>query len=248
MLSRRRLLHTGCAVCAALALGLRRKAFASEEINGAAYKLWFVGGMSETIMMGKREAALDLRTLKGRPHVYGVGPLEGLTGEATIADSRPSLARVDAAGRVLVEESYAAGVPFFVWAEVDAWTEVPIPGEIKTYSELESFVEDAGKEASLTQAFPFVVIGTPNLIDYHIVNATPETPVGMAAHDKIRISFDLHDRAATIVGFWSDKHPGIFTPRGSNTHIHFQTAENDCSGHVQGLVLGEGSIKLRLPH
>ena len=36
-------------------------------------------------MTGDRAAHLDLRTLKGRPHLYGIGPIQGLTGEVTIA-------------------------------------------------------------------------------------------------------------------------------------------------------------------
>lgn len=102
MLSRRGLLNHsflgGCAACATLAIGSRYRAGAGAtahdtEIAGLGYKLWFIGGMRDAIMNGHREATLDLRTLKDQSHVYGVGPIEGLTGEATIADSRPSTLR-----------------------------------------------------------------------------------------------------------------------------------------------------------
>ena len=116
MLTRRHLLHagfaTGCAACAALAAGWFSRALAGvtpAEINGPGYALRFVGSQRETIMMGKRSALLDLRTLKDRPHLYGVGPIEGLTGEVTIADSRPALARVGIDRLVHVTESYEAG-------------------------------------------------------------------------------------------------------------------------------------------
>jgi hypothetical protein len=42
-------------------------------------------------MNGKLAAALDLTTLADRPHLYGVGPIEELRGEVTIAISRPAL-------------------------------------------------------------------------------------------------------------------------------------------------------------
>src|SRR5215831_18608870 len=126
MLTRRHLLHTGlfagCAACAALATD-REAASAIEaapvsKISGPGYELSFVGSQRQTVMTGDRAARLDLRTLKGRSHLYGIGPIEGLTGEVTIADSRSSLARVGADGIVHVTESYEAGVPFFVWTEV----------------------------------------------------------------------------------------------------------------------------------
>jgi acetolactate decarboxylase len=256
MLSRRGLIHqvfvSSCTACAGLALGSRYRAVAIDlaqhnEIDGLGYKLWFIGGMRDAIMNGRREATLDLRTLKNQPHLYGVGPIEGLSGEATIADSRPSLARVGSDKRAHVTEDFEAGVPFFVWAQVAAWRDVAIPDQVRSYADLELFVGTAGKEAGLTQAFPFVVTGRPDLIDYHIVDAKSDTPVGMAAHQKIQIPFEMHDQEATLVGFWSDKHYGIFTPMGSNIHIHFQSTDNSASGHVQGLKLGEGSKTLRIP-
>jgi acetolactate decarboxylase len=256
MLSRRGLLHralaSGCAACAALAISPKHRALAIDtghqnEIDGHGYKLWFIGGMRDAIMMGRREATLDLRTLKEQSHLYGVGPIDGLSGEVTISDSRPSLARVGPDHRVHVTENYEAGVPFFVWAEVPTWRDVPIPDRVRTYDDLELFVGTVGKEATLIQAFPFVITGRPRLIDFHIVDARPDTPAGMAAHQKIQIPFQANDRDALLIGFWSDKHHGIFTPIGSNVHIHFQTSNNDVSGHVQGLDLGQGGMTLRLP-
>jgi len=98
----------------------------------------------------------------------------------------------------------------------------------------------------LTRAFPFVIRGRPELIDFHIVNARPDTPPGMAAHQKIQISFELRGEDAKLVGFWSSQHQGVFTPMGTNIHTHFQTVDNKVSGHVQGLKAGQG-MTLNLP-
>jgi acetolactate decarboxylase len=255
MLTRRHLLHTslftGCAVCAALATSRLSTADATQvvapsKISGPGYELRFVGSQRQTIMTGDRAARLDLRTLKGRPHLYGVGPIEGMTGEVTIADSRPSLARVGADHLVHVTESYEAGMPFFVWAEVSTWQTQQLPDDVQTYAELEKFVGEAGARAGLTQAFPFVMTGRRELIDFHIVNATPDTPPGKEAHQKIQIPFELLSQDVTFVGFWSSRHQGVFTPMGTNMHAHFQTLDNKVSGHVQGLKLAQG-MKLGLP-
>jgi acetolactate decarboxylase len=255
MLTRRQLLHSGlaagCAACAALAASQGSAADgaagpAPASIGGPGYALSFLGSQRHTIMTGDRAAHLDLRTLKGRPHLYGIGPLEGLTGEVTIADGRPSLARIGADRLVHVTESYEAGVPFFVWAEVAAWQSQEMPSHLRTYADLEQFIGAAGAAAGLTQAFPFVLTGRPELIDFHIVNATPATPPGMEAHNQIQIRFELHAQDATLVGFWSSSHQGIFTPMGTNMHVHFQTPDNKVSGHVQGLSLTQG-LTLSLP-
>lgn len=256
MLTRRHLFHaglaTGCAACAALAAGRLSSALAADpataaKIEGPGYALRFVGAQRETIMMGRRAALLDLRTLKDWPHVYGIGPLEGLTGEVTIANGRPALARVGPDHRVHVTETYEGGVPFFVWAEVSDWQTVPVPSEVRTFKDLETFIGNAGAKAGLLQAFPFVVTGKPELIDFHIVDAKPDTPPGMADHAKIQIQFDLRRQDVTLVGFWSSRHQGIFTPMGANMHVHFQTADNKVSGHVQGLDLAPSGMILSLP-
>jgi acetolactate decarboxylase len=255
MLTRRQLFHaglvTGCAACAALANNRLFAASATDaaapaKIEGPGYALSYLGSQRQTIMTGDRAAHLDLLTLKGRPHLYGIGPIQGLTGEVTIADSRPSLARVGADHVVQVTESYDVGVPFFVWAEVSAWQTREIPGEVQTYAELERFVGEAGAAAGLAQAFPFLATGRPDLIDFHIVNATPATPPGMEAHQKIQIPFELDRQEAKLVGFWSSQHQGVFTPMGTNIHSHFQTLDNKVSGHVQGLKLTRG-LTLSLP-
>lgn len=255
MLTRRQMVHaglvTGCAACAALATGRLFAAGATDtqapsKIEGPGYALSYLGSQRQTIMTGDRAAHLDLMTLKGRPHLYGIGPIQGLTGEVTIADSRPSLARVGDDHLVHVTESYEAGVPFLVWAEVAAWQTQELPEDVRTYPELERFVGEAGAKAGLTQAFPFVMTGRPELIDFHVVSATPDTPPGMDAHQKIQIQFELHDRDVTFVGFWSSRHQGVFTPMGTNIHAHFQTLDNKVSGHVQGLKLAQG-MRLGLP-
>jgi hypothetical protein len=82
-------------------------------------------------MNGKLAAALDLRTMADRRHLYGIGPIEQLRGDVTIADSRPALARVASDGTVKVTQSFETGVPFFVWAEVPLWRQTPIPSEVR---------------------------------------------------------------------------------------------------------------------
>jgi acetolactate decarboxylase len=253
MLTRRQFFHTGlvtgCGVCAALATNRLFAAGATDalpaKLDGAGYSLSFVGSQRQTIMTGDRVAHLDLRTHKGRPHLYGIGPIEGLTGEVTIADSRPSLARVGADHLVHVTESFETGAPFFVWADVPAWQAQDMP-RLATYADVERFIGEAGATAGLTQAFPFVMTGRPELVDLHIVDATPDTPPGMEAHQKIQIPFELRGQDVKLVGFWSSRHQGVFTPMGTNIHTHFQTLDNKVSGHVQGLKLGQG-MTLNLP-
>lgn len=256
MIQRRDLLKTslticGCTVCSSLALGAfggATRADSPTAIRGPGYELWFVGAQRETIMNGKLAAALDLRTLANRPHLYGVGPIEELRGEVTIADSRPALARVTPEGTVSIIESFDVGTPFFVWAEVPRWVERTIPAELHSYEDLERFVPQAAAAAGLDadQPLPFLVTGREDLIEFHILNRIGDAPHNMEMHKKIQIRFELEQAEAMIVGFHSTRHRGIFTPGDSNIHIHFETPDNAKSGHIQKLRLGDGAT-LKLP-
>jgi acetolactate decarboxylase len=251
MLNRRHLLLTGCATCAAFAsfrsLGMAAAPAPTDEIRGPGYVLRYAGSIREAIMMGKRDAVFDLRTLKGKPHLWGLGALGGLTGEITIADGLSLLARVGTDHSIQVSEGYDGDATICVWAEVPSWRTTSVPPDIRTYSELEAFVGDAGKQAALTQAFPFVVTGRPKQIDFHVVDAKPDALPGMAAHQAIQIPFETRQSEATLVGFWSSQHEGIFTPKGSKMHVHFQSKDNKASGHIQGLDLTQSEMTLRLP-
>jgi acetolactate decarboxylase len=256
MVQRREIMKTslalcGCAACGALGIGgagRDARADAPTTVSGTGYQLWFIGAQRETIMNGKLTAALDLTTLAGRDHLFGLGPLEQLRGEVTIADSRPAVARVSRDGTVSVAQSFAAGAPFFVWAEVPRWITTPIPAGIRSYEDLERFVPSAAAAAGLDaeKPLPFLVMGRQDLIEFHILNRIGDPPHNMEEHKKIQIKFELANTEATIVGFHSTRHRGIFTPGDSNIHIHFQTPDNEKSGHIQKLELGNGAM-LNLP-
>src|SRR6266571_4850643 len=192
MISRRQLLKVsltvcGCATCSELGIGASAHSAPADSptaIKATGYDLWFIGSQRETIMNGKLAAVLDLKTLAGRRHLYGIGPIEQLRGEVTIADSRPALARVASDGTVKVTQSLETGVPFFVWAEVSQWYQKPIPPNVRSFEALERFVPKAAAAAGLDadKPFPFLVSGHEELIVFHIVNRIGDGPHNMEMH------------------------------------------------------------------
>jgi acetolactate decarboxylase len=255
MTTRRSLLRAGlrlcgCALCgpALVHIGGPARADEPRHVRGRGYELHFIGTQRETVMNGRLAAALDLRTLAGRSHLYGIGPIEQLRGEVAIADGRPSLARVGADGAVQVAQSFETGVPFFVWAEVPAWHLVPIPAEVRSFADLETFVPRAATAAGLDpqQPLPFLIRGRSALIEFHVLNRTGDAAHNMDMHKKIQAAFELTNAETVMVGFHSTAHRGVFTPMDSTIHIHFQTADNTKSGHVQKLDLGRDQ-SLSLP-
>jgi acetolactate decarboxylase len=130
----------------------------------------------------------------------------------------------------IVSESF--GRAFFVWAEVPRWVERTVPAELRSYEDLELFVPKAAAAAGLDAEHPLPFLATGR--------------EDMETHKKVQIKFELRQTQATIVGFHSTRHRGVFTPCGSNIHIHFQTPDNRQSGHIQRLESGDGA-RLSVP-
>jgi acetolactate decarboxylase len=217
--------------------------------HGSGYDLRFIGAQRDTVMNGRLAAAIDLRGLAMTRHLYAIGPIEQLRGEVTIIDSRPSLSHVGADGTVQVTQSFEAGAPFLVWAEVPAWQSLPIPAEVRSFSDLEAFVPHSAAKLGFDpqQPIPFLVQGREDRIEFHILNRTGDEPHNPQKHKSIQVTFELMRAESTIVGFYSSSHRGIFTAMDSTIHIHFQTPANTSSGHIQTLEIGSGAI-LSLPH
>jgi acetolactate decarboxylase len=189
-----------------------------------------------------------MRTFASTPHLYAIGPIEQLRGEVTVIDSRPSLSRVGPNRSILVAQNFETGAPYLVWAEVPAWRTLPIPPEVRSFTDLEIFIPRASTSVGLDplRPVPFLVVGQEDLIEFHILNRDDE-PYSPAKLKEIQFSFDVARADAIIVGFYSPSHRGVFTSMDSAMHIHFQTAKNDASGHIHALEIGAGAV-LSLPH
>jgi acetolactate decarboxylase len=200
MATRRSILKAGLGVCTSGACGAALLDIASTahadvptRVQGPGYDLRFIGAQRETVMNGKLAAALDLRTLAKTPHLYGIGPIEELRGEVTIAAAGRRLPAWGPDGTVRVAESFEAGAPFFVWAQIPAWQTVSIPAEVRTFADLEAFVPRAAASVNLDpqRPLPFLIRGHQDLIEFHVLNRIGDAAHGMEMHRKIQVVFEL---------------------------------------------------------
>lgn len=248
-LNRRRFV-TGCAACAALMESSQVPAAsvpAWESLQGPGFALRYVGRMRDVLMHGRREGILSLRELRHSGHPYGLGPVAELRGEVVMVDGRILVSVVDAAGGVRVSEVEDVSVPFFVWADVQAWQPVEVGPAMATLEQLAQMVGEAGRARHLGDAFPFLVSGRFQSLAYHVMDGIPGAPAGMEAHRRMQRHFTVHDAQATLVGFWSNRHQGVFTHAGSQVHVHFVAGDVSSAGHVEQLAAAAGALTLQLP-
>jgi acetolactate decarboxylase len=229
-------------LAAALATG--PSGAAPQEADG---KVKWVGEMRTVMKKGDVSARLSLKELAKLPHLYAVGPLEGLAGEVTIWDGKPSIARVKD-GKVRITTGFDEKVCFLVYAQVSGWQEVAIPAAIQGGAELELVIARSARDLGINvkQPFAFLVKGTPKRASFHVLDGTGLDLKAQEFHDRAKIRFTLDNRPVEIISFYSDRHHGVFTHHDSNVHMHLKTSDGTLSGHLDEVQLGSGA-KLYLP-
>lgn len=204
--------------------------------------------MREMFANGDIGGNIALAEFRNSPHLYAVAPLEGLRGEITVWDGTPYVSYVRD-NAVVVEHKDDAKAIFMVWAQVAEWSEVAAPETVKSYIELEQFVAEEAKRAGvdINEPFPLLLKGAPQKVDWHINNyVSDNTPLTREKHDQAKFKGALENEAVEIVGFYSDKHAGVFTHHTTKMHLHVRSVSGKVMGHLDDIMLG-GGIKLYLP-
>ena len=206
--------------------------------------LW-IGEQRKAVHDGDVSAKVRLAELARRPHLYGIGPLEGLTGEITVVDGRATISTVQGS-TFRTHASLDHGAAFFVWTHAADWKSVPLPNSVRTLEQLEAYLPEAARSAGLDDSAPmaFRVEGEVQSLAYHVLSPPEHTPPTFADHEKSKIRSSLAAQTVRMVGFHSTEHRGIFTPGASDVHVHFVTADERFAGHVEGFTLAPGATLL----
>jgi acetolactate decarboxylase len=214
--------------------------------GGTAYRVKSGGEMRNVMQKGNLDAHVDCGTLRGLRGLYALGPVEGLKGEITVLDGKPSVSTVRD-GKPAVSDEWPKAC-FLVYVQVEGWQTTALPKDVVTLAHLQPVVLSAAKKAGLDveKPFPFRLTGTPKRVDYHIVWKTDGLPHTRELHAKAKRPFVVEGREVEMLGFYSDKHHGVFTHHDSNIHVHVRTADGKDSGHVDAVTLASG-MTLHLP-
>jgi acetolactate decarboxylase len=214
--------------------------------GGTVFEVRWSGELKKVLMKGDLRGTIDLKAISKLPHVYAVGALEGLEGEVTIFDNAASIARVRD-GKVMVHQVAEGKASVLVYAQVKEWKEMPLPKSVRSLGRLEASVVEAGKKQGInvSRPFPFLVKGKVAEVNYHVLRHPGDVKEPSDLHDKAQVKYVLKDNTVELLGFYSDKHLGIFTC-GGNLHVHMRSGDGKLSGHVDEVELGD-DMRLFLP-
>jgi len=205
-----------------------------------------IGEMKNVMWKGELAGTINIYKIKNKNGLYGLGPVEYLTGELLIIDGKSYVSTVTSDSTMEVDETYQVKAPFFVYANQADWNIEDLPSDIKTIKELEEFIDK--KTFDFKRPFVFKLKGQVDSAGIHIQNLPKGTKVSSPeeAHQG-QTNYLLKNSDVEIVGFFSTEHKGIFTHHDSNVHMHLITVDRKKMGHLDNVFFGNGSIKLYLP-
>ncbi len=204
-----------------------------------------VGQMKNVMWKRELKGTIDLDTIRNRKHLYGMGPVEYLTGEILVIDGRAYKSTVVNATSMKVEETFNIKAPFFGYANVPNWTEHNMPDSIQTIQQLEIYLQRLTNNSP--GPFFFKLTGTIHQAKIHIVNLPKGSKVTSPdeAH-RGQVNYELKNEQVEIVGFFSTKHKAVFTHHDTWLHMHLITTNRQKMGHLDDVFFQKG-INLYLP-
>jgi acetolactate decarboxylase len=206
---------------------------------------WF--GSQGDFIAGKAKEPISLSRFGGLESLYAIGPLERGRGEVSIYDSVPLISEVHDS-RTNVSVDFSRRAAFLVYAIVENWRRVTlrklIDGEQQLEEQLLPFAVESGIDVDLP--FPFLIHCHITQATFHVLRNQSDGEYSPEVHEKAKVRFPIIDQSVEIIGFYSRRHRGVFTPRDSDFHMHVRTLDNQLSGHLESFSFSQGMV-LYLP-
>jgi acetolactate decarboxylase len=214
---------------------------AGVSARDAGYTVRWVGAQ-RNVLQGDISGHIALASLADLPNLYAVGPAEHLRGEVSIFDSLPSISRITN-GSLKIETNFSCSACFLVYTQVSTWRQLTFPTAIKDEATLETHIVKSASELGIDvgRPFPFLINSTPERATLHVLDKRDGLPHNAELHEKAKVRFVLQGEPVEVIGFYSNRHRGIFTPGDVNVHMHIKSVDGRMSGHLEAIQLERGA-------
>jgi acetolactate decarboxylase len=214
---------------------------ATKSVNAQTVKV--SGAMRNVMQKGELFGTITLDTLF-KTHLYGLGPMEYLSGELLILDGTVYRSTVVSSKEMKVKVDPNARAPFFVYTHVPRWVEQQLPDSILTIRQLEAYLHNRWGKLG---PFPFRLSGYFPEARIHVVNL-PKGTVVKSPEDAHQGQQDyvLNNAKAEVLGFFSTEHKAVFTHHNTFLHLHLIKEDRASMGHLDDAKFEKG-IKIFLP-
>jgi acetolactate decarboxylase len=193
------------------------------------------GAMKNVMKKGELFGTIHLDTISNKKHLYGLGPIEYLSGEITVFDGKSYVSTVNQDSTMTVTQTFDVKAPFFVYANVENWTSLEVPKSVVDLVSLEAFLTSLPN--SDEKPFAFKIETEVAETDIHVVNL-PKHIKTVSSHDEAhqgQVNYILNDKKVNLIGFYSAHHHAVFTHHDTNLHVHLIIEDEKDMGHVESV-------------
>ena len=179
-------------------------------------------------------------------NLYALGALENLKGEILILDGKTYISS-ELNGKLVIDNTYDHAATLLVASYVERWDSVLIAENLENKEALQVYVEKVAAEKGLDteKPFPFLLKGKFAQVDWHVINwPEGDTEHTHEKHQTSGAQGCFKKEAATVLGFFSKHHAGVFTHHSTFLHMHVKA--KGVVGHVDKINLGK-KLWLYLP-
>jgi hypothetical protein len=207
----------------------------------AGFTVQWVGAQRD-VLQGDISGHIALASISSLQNLYGVGAAEGLRGEVSIFDCVPSISRI-VDGALKVDTNFNVNACFLVYAQVSAWHRTTCPDAIADEATLETCIVKLAAKLGIdvAQPFPFLINAKSERATFHVLDKRDGLLHNPELHEKAKVRFLLQNESVDVIGFYSNRHRGIFTPGDANIHMHVRSANGQMSGHLEKIQLERGA-------
>ncbi len=211
-----------------------------------AQQVKIVGKMKDVMWKGQLYGSISLDTIKNKEHLYGIGPIEYLTGEILIIDGKSYKSTVLVDSSLKVEETYNLKAPFFGYTNISKWYDQNLPDSVQTIKQLEIYLNQITKNSP--RPFMFKLMGTIEKATIHVVNLPKDSKVSSPEEAHVgQTNYNLSKKNCEIIGFFSTEHKAVFTHHDTFLHMHLITADRQKMGHLDDVLFKKSTMVLSLP-
>lgn len=205
------------------------------------------GAMRAVMREGQTEARVTVCDVADGRTRFGVGALEGLSGEVTIDSGEVWVSRVEA-GKPVTTGPGCTPTDRATLLSVGS-IENPVTSTIEIAMADESLEEAIGRAGALVgmprEPFMFAIDATATMLRAHVIAGTCAHADPNAEAFRLSIDVPLQIR---IVGLYAAGAPGVLTHHGSNVHMHaiFVHMGQRMTAHIDSIALAAGA-RLSVP-
>lgn len=201
-----------------------------------------VGQMRDVMWKGDLKGKISTDSLS-QYNAYGLGPVEGLTGEVLLFEGKTFISNVidSISHGVILKESINA--PFFVYSNDSELKEISFPSKKLDLRSTEYLIDSL--YSNYDKPLLIRIDGVFKNLSIHSVNLPPGSSVSSPneAHKGLT-KYNFNNLKGTIVGFFSRKHKAIFTHHDSFLHAHFISESYSIMGHLDSVTYDSEKVKV----